>query len=155
PESLFRTGLSETGSGPEDAGAPQMEVMVEYAPTVISQGKGGGGASAPLLPTKKAVGATPAAAASGIEDKPPLTIILRAGGREELKLAVPKEVKLATPPLGSNQIVISASGSLNDLLKLLKPPPEAPVTPGAPAPVKAGPPITAGMSLSFQSGPNV
>jgi hypothetical protein len=81
-----------------------------------------------------------------------------------LKVSIPEQLTASTPPLGgARRIVVSMSGSANDLLKLLKPEekPAAP-TPAAdeppqpaPPPVTPGPPISAGLSISMQATTSV
>ena len=165
PEHWFRVAFT---SG--TAADPETEVMVEFAPVVLSTGGSQGGAPPITGPESK-----PPDTSASAEFKAPLTIIVKAGGGEVLRLSIPESVKLSTPPFGgARQIVISLSGSVNDLLKLLKPeeakpaappaggetpPPEAapPATPppGATPPIEKGPPVSAGLSVSVQAGPRV
>lgn len=169
PEEWFRVAF--TSGTAED---PETEVMVEFAPVVVSAGLPPAGTAPPPRPFGPET--TPSPTGPSAEFKAPLTVIVKAGGGEVLRVSIPESVKLSTPPLGgARQIVISVSGNVNDLLKLIKPeepkpaaaepgaeappgpgpaPPAQP-TPGAPAPVEPGPPVSAGLSVSVQASPRV
>jgi hypothetical protein len=146
PEHYFRIGFA---SGTKRD--PQVEVWVQYAPVVLSKGTSIGFGAYDPQPGPSSPGVS-------ADFKPPLTVLLKYGESEVLKVAIPKEARLATPPLGgTNEIVISASGSLNDLMKLLKPAETATEeqAPGTTPAVEPGPPVSAAFSLSVKAGANV
>jgi hypothetical protein len=87
--------------------------------------------------------------------EPPLTVIVKAGDQEVFRVAVPKEIKLSTPAMGAQRIVISLKGSLGDIMKLLEPEEPAPPLPGQPAPPKPGPPLSTALTITVQGGPNL
>ena len=146
-EDRYRIGFS-TGTETD----PQVQVWIQYKGQVISNPGGVGPPIGPKVPSPVPGPKKPAN--TGLPD-----VGLDKITKIETKyvtIKIPQGVTLKTPALaGATSLVISLSGEITDLSKLVNPPAPPTPAPGQPPAPSQPPPIKVGLTMNAKAGENL